>query len=109
MYHNVRDSLGRFTKGSGVTVTAVSSSPAAQTAKDELITKLKNGVYLTVHEKQGVRVQNFLTLLPSYIGAYVGKGTSRKTNPSTVFAYDVMDECFKAVNINTIEVFEEKD
>jgi hypothetical protein len=75
--------------------------------KEHFLNLLRNGVYLVKYERAGVPEKRYVTLMPSYLSDYVGKGTYKKAiNTDKIFAYDVDEERFCGIDINTITDFE---
>lgn len=91
---------GRFMPSGSVLLQSVNNE------KEEMLEDLRNGVYFIEYEKDGDKLSGQFTLMPEYLSDYVGKGSSKKANPDTIFAFEVNDLRFKAININTVETFE---
>lgn len=115
-YHNVRDSKGRFTPSTlnptanlvSVPVSGSSFNPA-QSKKDFYLDKLKHGVYTVTHErKNGITGTNSFTLMPSHLTGYVGKGSSKSAPSDLIFAYEIDDQRFYGIDVNSISYFEEE-
>jgi len=115
MYHNVRDSKGRFTTGTSQSGTMLTTPPLTgafdptQSKKDFYLDKLKHGVYTVTHErKNGITATNSFTLLPAYLTGYVGKGSSKSAPSDLIFAYEINDQRFYGIDVNSISYFEEE-
>ena len=69
----------------------------APKSKEELLDLFRTETCMVEYEHFGTIEHRVLSLKPCYLGNYVGKGTSKKANPDTLFLYDVDDETFRIV------------
>jgi hypothetical protein len=98
--YNVRDSKGRFSKvvPAGVTANAVSK-------KEVYLQTLREKDVFVTFNKDGQNLVRVLSLQPTYLTGYVGKGTSKKTDDNVIFAYDVDEERFRRIELDKVVSF----
>jgi hypothetical protein len=71
--------------------------------KDFYINTLRSSVCIVKYQKNGNECHSALTLSPTVLKPYVGKGTSKKANPDQIFAYDVDEERFRCIIVSHIK------
>lgn len=81
----------------------LTNANAKSSTKEDFLAILRKSTCLVEYTKYGVVQRNVLTLDPTVIGSYQGKGTSKKASSDVIFAYDVDDERFRAVNVSEIK------
>jgi hypothetical protein len=107
--YNVRDAKGRFTK----TATAMYTVTSVQTlgtstdpdAKEKFLAKLRTTEVMVTYEHNGSTVINTFTLKPDYLTGYVGKGSSKRAPSNLIYAYDVDEKRFKAIDVTKVSSF----
>lgn len=87
-------------------IMSVSANTVQNHDKEYMLDKLRNDVFLVTFERSGLSEKRYVTLMPKYLTGYVGKGTYKKANTTKIFAYDVNEERFCGIDINTITDFE---
>ena len=104
--YNVRDASGRFTKKGSTTAPAVKTVCQPPTnRKDEYLSTLRTHEVLVTHERNGQSVVDNLTLKADYLTGYVGKGNSKKAPSDLIYAYDIDEKRFKAIDVTKISSF----
>jgi len=83
------------------TVSGVAQTPPK--SKEELLDLFRNKTCMVEYEHHGNVQHRVLSLMPCYLGNYIGNGTSKKANPDTLFLYDVDDEQFRKVSVSRIK------
>jgi hypothetical protein len=107
--YNVRDEKGRFvtTSTTAPRSTTVSTTPCPSTLvidKEMILEKLRKNVYVTKFEDANGNIcTRNLTLHPSYLSGYVGKGTSKSAPTNKVYAYDVDGRYFVGFQIEKVK------
>lgn len=71
--------------------------------KDELIDLLRKELVEIDHIKYGKFVNDIVTLQSQYLTNHIGKGSSKKTDNDTVFAYDINLKKFISIKVSTID------
>ena len=85
------------------TTTALKPAPVT-TVKDDLIVLFRANTCLVGYkDNSGNKLTNMLSLEAKYLTNYVGKGTSKKSDPNTLYLYDIDNLTFRKVNIDTID------
>lgn len=105
--YNVRNAKGQFTKQGSAT-----SAPSVRTVcqkvvnkKEDYLATLRTSEVLVTYERNGQQFVNNFTLKPDYLVGYVGKGSSKSAPSDLIYAYDVDEKRFKAIDVTKVTSF----